>query len=146
MPKTQFKSKLIQYNNSKHHRKLKLNKNNNICHKHWRKCICNSECITSQINWDSVREKISQENPRVGDLATLDCYFYPPNIKSIGVIIKTKKDLIYIYFGEEEVEITESSNIFIFGENSLDEEIKDSLVRSYNNSRIGRLIRLKDLI
>ena len=104
------------------------------CCQNWRICILNFECLETQITWNSVREGLHQRNPAAGQLISLDCYFVPPNILRIGLIVKINKEFIYIYFITGELIIRFLEDIFIFPETDLLYRAEEDIKASYRNS------------
>ena len=107
---------------------------NKKCCPNWRICWTNYECILIQITWNPVRVKLHQKDPSAGQLVTLDCYFVPPNILEIGLIVKINKEFIYIYFISGNLLIREIKDIFIFPESHLLYRFEEDINKSYRES------------
>ena len=103
----------------------------------------NFECLEIQITWNSVREGLHQRNPISGQLITLDCYFVPPNLLRIGLIVKINRELIYIYFITGELIIRSLEDIFIFPESDLLYRFEEDIKASYRNSIWARRLSRK---
>ena len=112
-----------------------------ICCADWDTCWENSECISTQITWESVREGLYQRNPLPGKLVTLDCYFVPPNILEIGLIVKINRDLIYIYCWSGHLIIRELEKVFIFPDTYLLHSFEVNIKRKFKRSVWARRLR-----
>ena len=121
----------------------RYSKKKHKCCREWITCWANNECICTQIIWNPIREELYQGSAVPGKLVTLDCYFVPPNILEIGLVVKTNQDLIYIFYWSGDLIIREANNVFIFPDTHLlhifEKNIKRKFKRSIWNRNLNNL-------
>ena len=104
------------------------------CCDNWKDCVFYSECLLSQILWSPIRSEFSQNNFELGRLVTTDCFFSPPNILDIGLVIDIKPNIILIYYWQGQVVALGRENLFVFPPTELLTSFDFALKEQFRNS------------
>ena len=104
------------------------------CCNNWIDCIPHSECLLAQVLWNPVRTNLSQEHFQIGRLVTTDCFFTPPNILEVVLIVDIKEDIIFTYSWKERIAATKKEGLFIFPDTELLSSFEFAIKQKYKAS------------
>ena len=104
------------------------------CCNDWKECIFHSECLLSQVLWSPIRSNLSQNNLGLGVLVTLDCFFSPPNLLSIGLVIDIRSDIVFIYYWQGQVVVLKKEHLFVFPDTELLSSFEYAIKKAYRES------------